>query len=211
MAEVKLKPADPAKSPRPRDNAAGPPERTASHSDMLVAEIPHLRAFARALSGSATQADDLVQETLVKAWTHFDRFEQGTNLRAWLITILRNSFYDMHRKYRRETQDADGHHAAQVPVRGEQEGNIAMSEFRAALDKLAPDHREVLIMVGINELSYEEAAEVFGVAVGTIKSRVFRARAKLAEILGLTAVDEIGPDPMDASVLSSRTPSSAAR
>ena len=132
-------------------------------------------------------------------------------MRAWLITILRNTFYDVHRKYRRETQDVDGQYAAQVPVRGEQEGNIAMGEFRAALDKLAPDHREVLIMVGINELSYEQAAEVCGVAVGTIKSRVYRARAKLAEILGLTTVAEIGPDALNAGVFSARPTKTASR
>ncbi|TAK48442.1 MAG: sigma-70 family RNA polymerase sigma factor [Xanthobacteraceae bacterium] len=180
-------------------------------SEQLVAEIPHLRAFARALAGSTATADDLVQETLVKAWTNFTSFQQGTNLRAWLITIMRNSFYDMHRKYGRELQDSEGQYAAQVATRGNQEGNLALVEFRAVLDQLAPDHREVLIMIGINELSYEQAADICGVAVGTIKSRVNRARAKLAEILHLTEVNDIGPDPLSSSVLAAPPTKTASR
>lgn len=172
-----------------------------STTDLLVAEIPYLRAFAISLSGSLNSADDLVQDTLVKAWTKFDTFEPGTNLRAWLITILRNNFYSIHRKYRREVQDADGVHAAQVAVRGGQESRVGMEDFRAALDQLPPEHREVLVMIGMTELSYEEAAQVCGVAVGTIKSRVHRARARLAHLLGLTEGEQIGPDPVSASVL----------
>ena len=172
-----------------------------SVTDMLVAEIPYLRAFAISLSGSLNSADDLVQDTLVKAWTKFDSFEPGTNLRAWLITILRNNFYSIHRKYRREVPDADGIHASQVAVRGGQESHLELEDFRKALDQLAPEHREVLVMIGVTELSYEEAALACGVAVGTIKSRAHRARARLAEIMGLTGSDDIGPDAISSGIL----------
>ena len=168
-------------------------------SDLLVGEIPYLRAFAISLCGSPTLADDLVQDTLVKAWAKFDSFQQGTNLRAWLITILRNNFFSIYRKSRREVQDSDGIHAAQIAVRGGQEDNLEMSDFRTALAKLAPAHREALIMIGVTELSYEEAAAVCGVAVGTIKSRVHRARSHLAELLGLTDASEIGQGPVSLS------------
>ncbi len=172
-----------------------------SPTELLVAEIPYLRAFAISLSGSVTTADDLVQDTLVKAWSKFDSFQPGTNLRAWLITILRNNFYSLYRKHKREVQDTDGMYAAQVAVRGGQESRLDVADFRKALDQLAPEHREVLIMIGVTELSYEEAAEVCGVALGTIKSRVNRARAKLAQILGLAGVEDIGPDAVSSAIL----------
>ena len=165
-------------------------------TDLLVAEIPYLRAFAISLSGSVTSADDLVQDTLVKAWANFGSFEPGTNLRAWLITILRNNFFSLYRKRRREVQDSDGIHAARLAVRGGQESWLELNDFRHALDRLAPEHREALVMIGVTELSYEEAAKICGVAIGTIKSRVHRARAHLAEILGLSSVKDIGPDPI---------------
>ena len=175
--------------------------RPATTADLLVAEIPYLRAFAISLSGSVTAADDLVQDTLVKAWSKFDSFEPGTNLRAWLITILRNNFYSIYRKHRREVQDSDGIHAAQVAVRGGQDSHMEMEDFKAALEQLAPEHREVLVMVGVTELSYEEAAEICGVAVGTIKSRVHRARARLAQLMGLAGTGDIGPDPVSSGIL----------
>ena len=168
-----------------------------SPADLLVAEIPYLRAFAISLSGSVNSADDLVQDTLVKAWAKFDSFEPGTNLRAWLITILRNNFFSIYRKNRREVQDSDGIYSAQFAVRGGQESWLELKDFRRALDQLAPEHREALVMIGVTELSYEEAARICGVALGTIKSRVHRARAHLAEILGLSSVKDIGPDPVN--------------
>lgn len=176
-----------------------------SPTDQLLSEIPYLRAFAISLSGSVTTADDLVQDTLVKAWTKFDSFQPGTNLRAWLITILRNNFYSLYRKHKREVQDTDGIYAARVAVRGGQESRLEVADFRKALDQLSPEHREVLIMIGVTELSYEEAAEVCGVALGTIKSRVNRARANLAQILGLTGVEDIGPDAVNSGILAMTT------
>ena len=180
---------------------AGSQAPARSPADLLVAEIPYLRAFAISLSGSVSMADDLVQDTLVKAWAKFDSFEPDTNLRAWLITILRNNFYSIYRKRRKEVQDSDGKYAERLWVRGGQESRLEMDDFRRAMDELAPEHREALIMIGVTELSYEEAAAACGVAVGTIKSRVHRARARLAAILGLTGVEDIGPDPLSLGAL----------
>lgn len=155
-------------------------------SDMMVAEMPYLRAFALSLSGSISVADDLVQETLVKAWSHADSFEQGTNFRAWLVTILRNTYFNQYRKLSREVQDSDNVHAEQIAVGGEQESSVSMRDMQRAINLLPPDQREILLMIGVTELSYEEAAQICNIAVGTVKSRLNRARARLAELLGLT-------------------------
>lgn len=159
--------------------------------ERLIGEIPNLRAFATSLSGSVQQADDLVQDTLLKAWSHADSFMEGTNIRAWLFTILRNTYYSIYRRRGREVQDTDGIHASKVAVNGGQESSIDLADFRIALAKLPEEQREVLIMVGATGLSYEETAEICGVAVGTIKSRVSRARLRLAEMLGMTGPDDI--------------------
>ena len=111
-------------------------------------------------------------------------FEPGTNFRAWLVTILRNTYFSQYRKRSREVQDSDNVLAEQIPVKGGQESNVTMQDVQKALNKLAPEHREILLMIGITELSYEEAAQVCNVAIGTVKSRLNRARAKLAEHLG---------------------------
>jgi RNA polymerase sigma-70 factor (ECF subfamily) len=151
----------------------------------LIELLPSLRAFARSLTHNVAQADDLVQDTLVKALANVDRFEPGTNLRAWLFTILRNHYYSQLRKAKREVEDADGRHAARIAVRGEQDGSVDLEDFKVAFAQLAPDHREVLTLVGASGCSYEEAAQICGCAVGTIKSRVNRARRRLADLLGL--------------------------
>jgi RNA polymerase sigma-70 factor, ECF subfamily len=162
--------------------------------DKLLAEIPNMRAFAVSLSGSVQNADDLVQDTLLKAWGNAHSFAEGTNLRAWLFTILRNTYYSLYRKRGREIQDVDGLHAERMAVAPAQDGVVDLADFRSALAKLPEEQREVLIMIGATGLSYEEAAEIAGVAVGTVKSRVNRARIKLAELLGIKDASEIGPD-----------------
>lgn len=162
--------------------------------ERLVAEIPNLRAFAASLSGSMQMADDLVQDCLLKAWSHADSFTEGTNMRAWLFTILRNTYFSIQRKRGREVQDSQGMHAERMGVAPAQEGVVDLADFRRALAQLSQEQREVLIMVGVSGISYEEAADICGVAVGTVKSRVNRARNKLAELLGITDVAEIGPD-----------------
>ena len=151
--------------------------------DDIVELIPSLRAFAWSLSRNPADADDLVQETLAKAWTHRDKFEAGTNLRAWLFTILRNTWYTAVSKRRREVADEDGHHAASLSSQPVQEWAVELTALQGALNQLPPEHREALVMVGAAGLSYEEAAEISGCALGTIKSRVNRARTRLAKLI----------------------------
>lgn len=158
------------------------------HADPRTAlpdHLPALRAFALSLTRNGAAADDLVQDTVVKAWTNIDKFDPATNLRAWLFTILRNTFYSDLRKTRREVPDPDGTHAARLSTSPAHEGRLAFNDFRAAFDQLSPEHREVLILVGASGFSTEQAAEMMGVAPGTVKSRASRARARLAAILGL--------------------------
>ncbi len=169
--------------------------------ELLGEETPALRAFARSLCHNATLADDLAQETLMKAWAKRDSFQQGTNLRAWLFTILRNTFYSHFRKRRREVSDSDGEHAARLASRPTQDHALALKDFVTALHTLPEDQREALVLVGGAGLSYEEAAEICGVAIGTVKSRVSRARAKIAEIMGVeNGADLVADATMDAAV-----------
>ena len=157
--------------------------------DAVLAAVPKLRAFAISLSGNVDRADDLVQETLLRALANIDSFQPGTNLQAWLFTILRNLFRSEYRKRRREVEDTDGNYAESMVSQPEQEEQLEFKELRAALAKLPQDQREALILVGAGGFAYEEAAEICGCAVGTIKSRVNRARRKLADLLGLDGED----------------------
>ena len=157
--------------------------------DLIVENIPSLRAFARALANDRDRADDLVQETIVKALSNLDRFQTGTNIRAWLFTILRNSFFSELRKQRREIPDVDGKYAAQLTMRPTQIDTVAFGDFRRALLKLPTEQREALILVGPAGFSYEEAAAISGCAVGTIKSRVNRGRTRLTEMVDGETVD----------------------
>jgi RNA polymerase sigma-70 factor (ECF subfamily) len=175
--------------------------RTEDFKDGLIREIPNLRAFAASLSGSMQLADDLVQDTLLKAWGNSDKFEPGTSLRAWLFTILRNTYYSLYRKRGREVQDSEGTYAERMATHGNQESHLDLADFRKALAKLPEEQREVLIMVGATGLSYEEAADICGVAIGTIKSRVNRARTKLAELLSIGSVDDLGPGHTNAAAM----------
>jgi RNA polymerase sigma-70 factor (ECF subfamily) len=154
-----------------------------SWRDEVVSLIPALRAFAWSLSHNAADADDLVQDTLIKAWTHRAKFEPGTNLRAWLFTILRNTYYTNAVRRRREVADENGKHAASLSSGPTQDWSVAMRALQAALKQLPDEHREALILVGAAGLTYEEAAEICGCALGTIKSRVNRARARLLRLM----------------------------
>jgi RNA polymerase sigma-70 factor (ECF subfamily) len=181
---------DVASDTEPDKPPAGP-----AHGDWrreLVALIPSLRAFAWSLSHDAADADDLVQDTLYKAWSNQDRFAPGGNLRAWLFTILRNTFYTSLHRRRREVRDEDGKHAAALTAPPSQEWSFSVRALRDALMALPTEHREALVLVGGAGLTYQEAADICGCALGTIKSRVNRARAKLAVLM-----DEI-PSPNDA-------------
>lgn len=169
------------------------PRPAPAFRDRLIGEIPHLRAFGASLSGSTQLADDLVQETLLKAWRHADSFTEGTNFKAWVFTILRNTYYSLYRRRGREVQDTDGFYASQVAVSASQDGHMDLADFRKALVQLPEEQREALIMIGATGLSYEEAAGICGVAIGTMKSRVNRARIRLSELLGLPAHSEGAP------------------
>ena len=162
--------------------------------DDILASVPSLRAFAISLSGNGDRADDLVQETLLRALSHIDSFEPGTNMPAWLFTILRNLFRSEYRKRRREVEDADGRYAETLKSHPEQTGRVEFEEFRTALAKLPSDQREALILVGASGFSYEDAAAICGCAVGTIKSRVNRARSKLSALLYVDGAEDFGPD-----------------
>jgi RNA polymerase sigma-70 factor (ECF subfamily) len=151
--------------------------------DDVVGLIPALRAFAWSLSHNGSDADDLVQDTLIKAWSNSDKFEPGTNLRAWLFTILRNTYYTHVLRRRREVRDEMGEYAGTLRTPPTQDWSIAMRALQAALQQLPDEHREALILVGAAGLSYQEAAEICGCALGTIKSRVNRARARLLKIM----------------------------
>ena len=153
----------------------------------LIGTIPNLRAFAVSLCGNPDRADDLVQETLVKAWSNLSSFAEGTNLAAWLFTILRNIYYSEYRKRRREVADSDGAIAARLATAPAQSGHMDFLDFRAALQKLPADQREALILIGASGLSYEEAAGVCNCAVGTMKSRVNRARNRIVELLAIVS------------------------
>jgi len=153
--------------------------------DDILASVPSLRAFAISLSGNGDRADDLVQETLLRAIANIDSFQVGSNLPAWLFTILRNIYYSNYRKRSREVQDSDGLYARRLTVPGDQESHLDLEDFRNALTKLPAEQREVLTLIGASGLSYEEAAVVCQVGIGTIKSRLSRARAKLVELLQL--------------------------
>ncbi len=161
----------------------------------LIALIPQMRAFARTLCGDRTQAEDLAQDTLLRAWNSRASFQAGTNLKAWTFMILRNQFYsDKRRSWRSTPLDPETAERTLVATNNPI-ATLELDEVRRALAELPDDQREALIMIGAGGLSYEEVSEICGVAVGTIKSRVSRARDRLALILteGSYAADEFRP------------------
>jgi RNA polymerase sigma-70 factor (ECF subfamily) len=167
----------------------------------MLSTIPDLRAFAFSLCGSRDQGDDLVQETLLRAWANLNSFEPGTNMSAWLFTILRNLFRSEYRKRRREVPDGEGTYAETLKSQPEQASRVEFEEFRTALAKLPSDQREALVLVGASGFSYEEAAHICGCAVGTIKSRVNRARTRLAELMSIDDAEDFGPDQQTRAVM----------
>jgi RNA polymerase sigma-70 factor, ECF subfamily len=160
----------------------------------MLDAIPHLRAFAISLSGDVTHADDLVQTALMRGLEHLDKFQPGTSMQAWLFTILRNHFYTEIRRRRREVQDPDGVIVSNLATIPEQGARLDYNDMLAALARLSVEQREALLLVGAEGVSYEEAAKICGTTLGTIKSRVNRARTRLAELLDLEPEEEIGPD-----------------
>lgn len=163
----------------------------------MISHLPNLRAFAVSLIGSPDRADDLVQDAIMKAWAKQESYTPGTNMKAWLFTILRNEFYSQMRKKGREVQDSDGIFTEKLAVHPAQYGALDLLDFRKALDKLPDDQREALILVGASGFAYEEAAEICGCKTGTIKSRVNRARQRLQEDLSVSGAADYGPDSKD--------------
>lgn len=149
----------------------------------LIGAIPNLRAFAYSLCGNRDRADDLVQETLVKAWDKLETFEMGTNLKAWLFTILRNAFYSELRKLRHEVADVDEVFSSNLGTPAAQVAQLELADMAVALEKLPNDQKEAILLVGAEGFSYEETADICHCAVGTVKSRVNRARKRLEELL----------------------------
>lgn len=149
----------------------------------LIALLPKLRAHAIGLAGSSAAADDLIQDTMVRAWRFRDSFQEGSNMAAWAHRILRNTFYTTVVAERRTVQDVDGIHAAQLTCAPDQEWRVKYGELLGALTKLTAEARDALLLIVADGMSYEEAAEVAGVPVGTMKSRVNRARERLAELV----------------------------
>lgn len=149
----------------------------------LVVLIPHMRAFARTLTGDATAADDLAQDALMKAWDARASYQMGTNMKAWTFMILRNQFYsEKRRSWRMSQLDQEAAERTLVAV-DDPESPVALDELRQALNTLPEEQREALILVGAGGFAYEEAAEICQCAVGTVKSRVSRARRALQATL----------------------------
>jgi RNA polymerase sigma-70 factor, ECF subfamily len=167
----------------------------ASHSEAradLISQIPELRAFAISLCRSAEQSDDLVQDTLLSAWTHLDRFEAGTNLGAWLATILRNRFVNIYRKQRLRGEILGTSHLEEAATVPNQDGWAISADLGDALGQLPAHQRRAVLLVGADGLSLAEAARVCRCEVGTIKSRVSRARARLSTLLADKAAAPCG-------------------
>jgi RNA polymerase sigma-70 factor (ECF subfamily) len=174
------------------------PESEAAFKRDLVALIPHLRAFARTLCGDAAAADDLAQDAVLKAWDARSSFQMGTNMKAWTFMILRNQFYSEKRRSWRQTQlDQDAAERTLVAT-DDPEAPVALDEMRLAMGMLPSEQREALILVGAGGFAYEEAADICGCAVGTVKSRVSRARRALHGILEQGAYDRDGRSAGDA-------------
>src|SRR5262245_35760872 len=188
---------------RPRRPRAKPLTRvlTPALSRDILSAVPRLRAFAVSLTASTDRADDLVQETMVRALAHIEQFQPGTNLRAWLFTILRNQFNSEYRQRRWIVEDSDGIYVGSLKTIAQQNSWLEFQELRAALTKLPPEQREAVVLVGASGMSYEEAAAICGCAVGTIKSRVNRGRARLAQLLAIERVEDFGPDQESRAVM----------
>ena len=165
------------------DRSERDPALDKAFKNELVTLIPHLRAFARTLCGDATAADDLAQDAMMKAWDARNSFQMGTNMKAWTFMILRNQFYSEKRRSWRQSQlDQEAAERTLVAV-DDPEAPVALDELRLGLAMLPPEQREALILVGAGGFAYEEAAEICNCAVGTVKSRVSRARRALHAIL----------------------------
>src|SRR5215211_5269793 len=162
--------------------------------EAMLKAIPPLRAFAISLTGNITYADDLVQTALMRGLEYLDKFQLGTSMQAWLFTILRNQFYTERRRKRREVEDPEGTMTGNLAVMPGQVARLDFTDMLAALARLSVEQREALLLVAAEGVSYEEAAQICGTNLGTIKSRINRARTRLAELMDLSSEADLGPD-----------------
>lgn len=153
----------------------------------LLTSLSAMRGFALSLTLNSSRADDLVQETLLKAWANRAHFQIGTNFQAWTFTILRNQYYSEQRKRKREVEDVDGVVAGQLEALPDQDDHLTLQAVWRTMGRLPDTQREALMLVGVNGLTYEAAAEILGCQIGTVKSRVSRARAYMSDLLGITS------------------------
>lgn len=165
-----------------------PGKNVKTEQDQIVSLIPALRAFARTFISNRDAADDLVQETLTKALKSIHQFRPGTSMKSWLFTIMRNTFYTQVKMRRREMPGPDDCVSSRPSHEATQEWSIRGIEIAEAIERLPPEQREILVLIGVLGASYEEAVEICGCAMGTVKSRLFRARERLLRELGETSV-----------------------
>ncbi len=170
-----------------------PPPVSVSLRAQMIALLPDLRGFARFLVRDRTEADDLVQEAVVRALAAFDQFQPGTNLKSWLFTILRNAFFEQARRRRTERAALERAVMPDEPHAADHESRAALSDLQRRLWRLPPLLREALVLVGAQGLSYDEAAVICGVPVGTMKARVSRARTQLRRIVDEASAAPDGP------------------
>lgn len=158
----------------------------------IVACIPSLRRYARGLTADRERADDLVQDTLERAWGRFSLWQRRGEVRAWMFGIMHNLFIDRVRSQRSRSEQDAGDELAETPDRATQSDRLEVRDLDRILQRLPPEQREVLLLVGVEEMSYQEAARVVGVPLGTVMSRLSRARERLrAEMEGREVVSKM--------------------
>jgi RNA polymerase sigma-70 factor, ECF subfamily len=153
---------------------------TSQDAHTIATYIPHLRRYARALTGDATTADDLVQDTLERAWKRFSLWRPGSNLRPWLFTIMHNVFIN---ELRSKPRNQPTRYPAEISVAAPQEERLKLRDLNNALRELSPEHREVVLLIGLEQMSYDEAAKILGIPIGTVMSRLSRGREQLRTII----------------------------
>ncbi len=148
----------------------------------IVEQIPRLRRYARALTGDSHSADDLVQDTLERAWSKLYMWRRGSDLRAWMFSIMHNTFINHIRKNKIVTVSMDDD-VLEIPTRATQEDDLHLRDLTAAISKLAYEYREVVLLIGLEQMSYEDVAKVLGIPMGTVMSRLSRGRGKLRSLM----------------------------
>ena len=150
---------------------------------LIIEQIPRLRRYARALSGDRSRADDLVQDTLERAWTRFHLWQRGSNLRAWLFSVMHNVFANQHQRNKNQRTESLDDTAPELSVVDSADSSLQQRDLHKALEQLSPEYREVLLLVGLEQMSYEETAEILKIPLGTVMSRLARGRERLRVLM----------------------------